>query len=167
MKAFKAVIDFIVKVVSGIEMLLISAIVVLIVLELLLRNILNTSLHVTTELCGFLFMWLAFLGLIVLFEREGLIALDILSARANGKVALIFWYINKVFSLGLGVVMVVAYIGLYPYVSTSYFSSMPWLTKGWHFLPMAVAGGFLALDSLYKILAKLLKVEDKKEVEKA
>ncbi|MFQ9701342.1 MAG: TRAP transporter small permease subunit [Enterocloster clostridioformis] len=90
-------------------------------------------------------MWMAFLGIIVLYDKDRLITLDMLYVRAPRNVQNIFWFINKIFSLGLGLVMIVAYAGMYKINSTSHFSTMQFLSKAWHFLPMAIAGGFIAV----------------------
>lgn len=153
-KIYKQIIDSIVKIVSVMLMLLISGLVVLILYELFLRNFLNKSFRCTTELCGFMFMWMAFLGIIVLYDQDRLITLDMIYVRVHKNIQVIFWYINKLFSLGLGITMVIAYIGLYPYVSTSYFSTMTFLTKAWHFLPMAIAGAFIAVKTIYQLIEK-------------
>lgn len=51
---------------------------------------------------------MAFLGIIVLYDKDRLITLDMLYVRAPRNVQNIFWFINKIFSLGLGLVMIVA-----------------------------------------------------------
>lgn len=56
--------------------------------------------------------------------------------------------------------MIVAYCGMYKINSTSYFSTMQFLSKAWHFLPMALAGGFIVLDSIYQVLDQVFKSSD-------
>ncbi len=157
MKSFRKLLDILVKIVSGILMLLVAGIVAMMLTELCARNFFNRSFRFSTELCGFLFMWMAFLGVIVLYDRNGLISLDILYRSVPKKWQLVFWYISKVFAIGLGVTMIVAYCGMYKINSTSYFSTMQFLSKAWHFLPMALAGGFIVLDSIYQVLDQIIK----------
>ena len=152
MKAYRKIIDLIVKLASLIVMLCISGIIFIMMYELVLRNIANKSFRATTELCGFLFMWMAFIGLIILYDQNRMIALDMLYVRVNEKIQTIFWYIAKVFSFMLGVTMVLSYSNMYPILSTSYFSTMQSLSKAWHFLPMAIAGGFIAFDTIYQLI---------------
>mgnify|MGYP003378305575 FL=1 len=52
--------------------------------------------------------------------------------------------------------MLVAYCGMYKINSTSYFSTMQFISKAWHFLPMALAGGFIVLDSIYQVLDQII-----------
>ena len=86
MKAYRKIIDIIVKLASLIVMLCVSGIIFIMMYELVLRNIANKSFRATTELCGFLFMWMAFIGLIILYDQNRMIALDMLYVRVNEKI---------------------------------------------------------------------------------
>ena len=108
MKIYKQITDIFVKIVSVILMCLIASLVGVMLYELSLRNFLNKSFRASTELCGFLFMWMAFLGVIVLYDQDRLITLDMLYVRATPKVQTTFWMINKIFSQGLGIIMIFA-----------------------------------------------------------
>lgn len=152
MSLYKKITDVFVKLVSAVLMLLIAGIVAMMLTELCSRNFLNKSFRFSTELCGFMFMWMAFLGVIVLYDQDRLIVLDMLYVRAPEKLRRIFWYVNKVVSLCLGAIMIVAYCGMYKINSTSYFSTMHFLSKAWHFLPMAIAGGFMIVKTIYQLI---------------
>jgi TRAP-type C4-dicarboxylate transport system permease small subunit len=152
MKIYKAVLDAISKAVSVILIMLVSGIVLMMLTELAARNFFNYSFRFSTELCGFMFMWMAFLGVIVLYHNNTLISLDILYRHVPKPVRLVFWVIGRIAAAGLGAIMIVAYCGMYKFNSTSYFSTMQFLSKAWHFLPMAIAGGYLVLCSIYQLL---------------
>ena len=107
MKIYRKILDIIVKTATILVMLFVSGIVLIMMYELILRNVANKSFRPTTELCGFLFMWMAFIGLIILYDEERLISLDMVYTRVNQTVQKIFWYFTKVFSLVLGVTMVI------------------------------------------------------------
>ena len=164
MKVYKAVLDGISKAVSVLLMILVAAIVVMMLTELCARNFFNFSFRFSTELCGFMFMWMAFLGVIVLYHRNSLITLDIVYRHASRQVRVVFWTIGKIAALGLGGVMIAAYCGLYEFSSTSYFSTMQFLSKAWHFLPMALAGGFMILESIYQLLDQFTNPDSKQVV---
>ena len=68
---------------------------------------------------------MAFIGLIPLYRDSGLMRLDFLVARTKGPVYEVLYFANKLFSLLLGVVMVVAFAAQYPYVSTRTYSTFP------------------------------------------
>ena len=112
-------------------MLTIAALVLVIVVELLR------------------FLWMAFIGLIPLYRDSGLMRLDFLVARTKGPVYEVLYFANKLFSLLLGVVMVVAFAAQYPYVSTRTYSTftipVPYTVQ---YFPMCLAGAYMALESL-------------------
>ena len=128
MRLYKKITDVFVKIVSALLILLIAGIVTMMLTELCARNFFNKSFRFSTELCGFLFMWMAFLGVIVLYDQNRLITLDMIYVRVPEKVQNLFWFVNKIFSIGLGVIMIVAYCGMYKINSTSYFSTMQFLS---------------------------------------
>lgn len=162
MSLYKKILDGIVKVVSELLILLVIGIVLIMLYELLLRNVFNSSFRASTELCGFLFMWMAFLGVIVVYHRQVMISLDFVSSRLNGIPGRLVYVLQKAAGLVLGVIMILAYKALYPVASTSFFSSMRFLSKSWHFLPMALAGGFMILQSVYDLLLLVMSIKTNK-----
>lgn len=156
MRIFRKLLDIIVSITKVLLMLFISGIVLLMLNELFIRNVLNKSFRGMTELAGFMFLWIAFLGVLVLYDQDKLIRLDIVYARFRGKARTVVWTIQQLAAMILGIIMIVAFCGLYPYTSTEYYSSMPWFPKVWQYVPVAIAGGFMALASLYNILNRFL-----------
>ena len=156
MQTYKRITDIFIRVVEIIETLLIASIVGVMLYEMILRNGFNKSFRASTELCGFLFMWMAFLGVIILYDRDRLITLDMIYVRVPESVRQVFWFIGKAAAMLLGVVMIIAYVGMYPINKTSHFSTMQWLSKAWHFLPMAIAGGFIIVKTVWQILDRLM-----------
>ncbi|NCC46986.1 MAG: TRAP transporter small permease [Bacteroidia bacterium] len=154
MQSLKKLMDYFVRMVSVALMCLIAGIVLLMLNELFLRNILGKSFRGMTELAGFMFLWMAFLGVIVLYDQNRMISLDMLFIRTKGPLKTALYCIQKVVAGILGLIMIVAFFGLYPYVSTEYFSSMPTFAKVWQYLPMAITGAFLCLKSLYDLIMK-------------
>ena len=118
MKVLTKITDTISKVAEWIIMAMILGLVGLIVTELCRRNFLNQSWLPTTELCGILFLWMAFIGIIPLYNKSGLIRLDFLVTRLHGVAAEIVWYITDLIGLGLGVVMIVAFNAQYRFVAS-------------------------------------------------
>jgi TRAP-type C4-dicarboxylate transport system permease small subunit len=159
MKVFKKILDGISKTARALMMCLIAGIVLLMLNEIVLRNFFNKSFRGMTETAGFLFMWMAFLGIAVLYDKNRLIALDMFYVRFKGAVKNIVWYVHTIIGFCLGSVMVAAFIGLFPFVSTEHFSSMPKFSKVWQYLPLAIAGGFMALRARYSLLEHILRKE--------
>jgi TRAP-type C4-dicarboxylate transport system permease small subunit len=154
MKLFRGILDGISKAAQVLLICLVAAIVLLMLNEIFIRNFLNRSFRGMTELAGFFFMWMAFLGIAVLYDKNRLITLDIFSVMMKGKGQTILWYVNRITALCLGFIMVVSFIGLFPFVSTEYFSSMPKFSRVWHYFPLAVCGSFIVLKSVYSLIEK-------------
>lgn len=157
MKLLKKILDVIAKIGEVICMVAIAALVLVIVIELLRRNFLDQSYRGTIQLCGISFLWMVFIGLIPLYHDSGLMRLDFLVSRTRGWVAELLYLVNKCFSLLLGIVMIVAFAAQYPFVSTRFYSTftlqIPYTVQ---YVPMAIAGAYIALMSAWQIADRLL-----------
>ena len=166
MNLYKKITDVIAKIAAAISMLAVLVMVFFIVSELIRRNIFNSSFRPTVEICGISVLWMAFMGIIPLYNTNGLMRLDFLITRTKGPVYEILYLLNKIVSLGLGVIMVVAYNAQYPYVSTRFFSTfaakVPYSLQ---YFPMAVAGCFIAAKALWEVVDWVLRVIFKKQRE--
>lgn len=162
MKTCKRITEGIAKVAEYIVMAAITGLVVAIVLELIRRNFFNQSFAGNIQLCGILFLWMAFIGLIPLYCNDGLMRLDFLLARAKGPTYEVFYFINKLFSLMLGIVMVVAFIYQYPYVSTRTYQTfsvkIPYTVQ---YVPMMIAGVYISVKTLEQIVEHILQLTGK------
>lgn len=140
-------------------MLMIAGLVVVIVGELLNRNLFNSSNRATIEICGIQFLWMAFIGVIPLYHESGLMRLDFLVSRIHGWAGEVLYFINKAFSFGLGVVMVIAFIAQYPYVSTRFYSTFSFpLPYTIQYVPMAIAGAYMAFDTVIQVLDRIVQL---------
>ena len=69
------------------------------------------------------------------------------------------YFINKAFSFGLGVVMVIAFIAQYPYVSTRFYSTFSFpLPYTIQYVPMAIAGAYMAFDTVIQVLDRIVQL---------
>ena len=109
-----------------------------------------------TEMAGLFFMWMAFLGIAVLYDQNRLISLDMIYTRLRGPVKTVVWYMHTLVGLCLGLIMLVSFIGLFPFITTEHFSSMPEISKVWQYFPLAFAGGFISLKAVYSLAEKIL-----------
>ena len=138
-------------------MLMIAGLVVVIVGELVNRNLFNSSNRATIEICGIQFLGMAFTGVIPLYHENGLMRLDFLVSRIHGWAGEALYFINKLFSFGLGVVMVIAFAAQYPYVSTRFYSTFSFpLAYTIQYVPMAIAGAYMAFDTIVQVLDRIL-----------
>ena len=159
MKICKKITNAIAKVAEWICMLMIALLVVVIVGELINRNFFGNSFRPTIEICGIAFLWMAFIGIIVLYNNDGLMKLDFVSANLKGVPAQIIYFINKAFSLMLGVVMVIAFFAQYPFVSTRTYATFSFkLPYTIQYVPMALAGAFIAIKAAEQIVERILEL---------
>jgi len=160
MRIFDNILNMIVKIASAIVMFAISAIVLLMINELFLRNLFGKSFSGMTEVAGLLFLWMAFLGIIVLFNDNALIALDVFVKNTKGIKHKIIEIIHELIAFCLGVAICMGYLSLYPFVSTTYYSSMPNISKGWQYLPLLICGLFIALKSINNLIKTIFTKEN-------
>lgn len=162
MKLCKKITAGIAKAAEIICMVMIASLVIVIVAELINRNFLGKSFRATIEICGIAFLWMAFIGLIPLYHNSGLTRLDFLVSKTKGAVSETLYFINKLFSLLLGAVMVVAFVAQYPYVSTRFYSTfrfqLPYTVQ---YFPMALAGAYIAIESIVQIVERILMLAGK------
>ena len=164
MKVFKKVTWAIAKAAEWICMACVAFIVIVIVAELCNRNFLGKSFRPTIEVCGILFLWMAFTGLIPLYENDGLMKLDFVSAKAKGLFGEVIYYVNKAASLMLGVTMVCAFFWQYPFFSTRTYSTFSFrLPYTIQYIPMMLAGGFMALKTVEQLIEHTLNLKGGKQ----
>jgi TRAP-type C4-dicarboxylate transport system permease small subunit len=108
----------------------------------------------------FFFIWIVFLGFMVLFDKKRLISLDTFYAAAKGKLKTVVWYIQESIAVCLGIAMIMAFIGLYPFFQNLYFSALPKFSKIWQHYPLVVSGAFIALRALYSIIERAIGYND-------
>ncbi|MDR0656316.1 MAG: TRAP transporter small permease [Treponema sp.] len=154
MKIFKKILDGISKITEVLLMCSIAAIVLLILNEIFIRNVFNKSFRGVTEMAIFFFIWIVFLGFMLLFDKKRLIILDTFYAATKGKVKIIIGYIQDIIAICLGVVLILAFAGLYPFYRNMYFSSLPKFSKVWQHYPLVISGGFIALKGLYNVIER-------------
>ena len=145
------------KVAEWIVMVAIAGLVIAIVVELVRRNFFNQSFAGNIQLCGILFLWMAFIGLIPLYCNNGLMRLDFLLTRVHGPMAQVLFFINKAVSLMLGVVMVLAFFYQYPFISTRTYQTfsvkVPYTVQ---YVPMMIAGLYISVKTVEQIVERIL-----------
>ena len=71
MKLYRKITDTIARIATAISMLAVLVMVFFIVMELIRRNVFNSSFRPTIEICGIAFLWMAFMGIIPLYNERG------------------------------------------------------------------------------------------------
>lgn len=158
MKIFQKIMEALANVAKVIVMAATAGLVIMIVAELINRNIMGNSFRASIEVCGIMFLWMAFIGLIPLYQSHGLMRLDFLVARIKNPtingVLEIFTYLVGAF---LGVVMVLAFRAYYPFICNRYYSTfktvVPYTVQ---YIPMAIAGVYIAVNAVGNAIITLI-----------
>ena len=138
-------------------MVMIAALVLAIVIELVRRNFFNQSFGGNVQLCGICFLWMAFIGLIPLYNNDGLMRLDFLVSKTKGPAYEVLYFTNKAVSLMLGIVMVVAFTVQLEFVGSRYYPTFPIkVPYTVQYFPMAVAGAFIALKTVEQVIEHMM-----------
>ena len=158
MNIFQKIMKALADAAKVIVMVATAGLVVMIVAELINRNIMGNSFRASIEVCGIMFLWMAFIGLIPLYQDHGLMRLDFLVARIKNptvnSLLTIFTYAVGAF---LGVVMVMAFRAYYPYICNRYYSTfkvvVPYTVQ---YIPMAIAGAYIAVNAVGNAIITLV-----------
>ncbi len=162
MKIYHKITSVISKIAEGMVTGIVAALVILIVTELCRRDFFNTSWLPTTEVCGILFLWMAFIGLIPLVHNSGLMRLDFLISRLKGAFSEFIWYMTIAIIGAFGIAMIFAFVTQYPFVSTRTYATMPSLTYTIQYVPLVISGAYMAADSVDKIIGRIAQRGGKK-----
>ncbi len=150
MKRFKKIIDGIASASRLLCMGMLAALVVITALELVLRRFLNGSWQGAAELSVIVFLWMVFIGLIPLYHDSGLMRLDFLVGRLKAPSAEAAFYLNKAFSLVLGIAMAAAFAAQALRADAPALSiPVPYMVR---YVPMALAGAYIAAAAVYQVL---------------
>ena len=88
--------------------------------------------------------------------------LDFLLARTKGPLYEALYFINKAVSLMLGVVMVIAFVYQYPFVSTRTYQTfsvkIPYTIQ---YVPMMIAGIYIAVKTVEQVVEHILQLTGK------
>lgn len=159
MRICRKITETIARVAEVIVMAAIAGMVIAIVVELVRRNFFNQSFAGNVQLCGILFLWMAFIGLIPLYNNNGLMRLDFLESRTSGVLREVLYFVNKAVSLLLGIAMVVAFVYQYPYVSTRTYQTfsvkIPYTIQ---YVPMMIAGIYMIVKTLEQLVERILRL---------
>ncbi len=162
MKLCKKITGGIAKAAEIICMVMIAALVLVIVTEVIRRKFFNQSYRGTIEVCGICFLWMAFIGLIPLYHNSGLMRLDFLVSHTKGTVYEILFFINKIFSLMLGIVMVIAFRDQAVFLADRTYSTftlkVPYTIQ---YIPMAIAGAYMTVKTVEQLVERILMLTGK------
>lgn len=156
---YKKFLDLIARAARVLLMIFLGEIGVLLLMELYSRSFFNRTLPFYRNLCILLFLWITFLGVIILYNRDRLVSLELFYLQAPPALRRKFRLVEHAASLAFGILMTAACVqGILQY-SHAGFSSYQLFSKIWKIVPVILAGLFITLKTLYL----LLETRDSKE----
>jgi TRAP-type C4-dicarboxylate transport system permease small subunit len=138
--------------------LLFSAVLILVVLQIVCRFVLSISVPWTEEVSRLVFIWLAFLGA-ALGAREGtLIVIDTLPELIGPRWETVMGPLVRIVSLA---VIAFLFVGSIPLVSSVWpttLATVDWISNGWAYLAFTASFGLMALYAATPLMRDLMRL---------
>lgn len=125
-----------------------------IAVSVFIRNFYGHSFDTIIDINRILFVWITFLGLVFINGEERLIRFELLENKLPAVARGVLRTLQRLASLVLYSVMVVAGIQVIPYAQPQLFPTMP-VSLVWLYLPVVVAGILLIVQTLATLLLSL------------
>ncbi len=135
--------------------LTVASMAILIITSVLVRNILGFSFQWIVDVNRLIFVWMCFLGLIYVNDKDILIRFDLIDHYFSPGVHKIVTIGRYVLSLFLFWIMVKAGLQVSQFARAQEFSTIP-VSTCWLYLAVVTAGCLLIFQTLVKILEVLV-----------
>jgi TRAP-type C4-dicarboxylate transport system permease small subunit len=151
MAAFKRLINLMDKIITYVALVAFGVMAILIILQVIFRYIIGSSLSFSEELARFLFVWSTMLGSAMCLKRRAHIGFDLLMTYMPNTV-------KKYGNLISGLIALAFYLTLVIYgfqvvgLTMGQVSPAMGLKMGFIYLSIPVAGMIMLLDGVYNII---------------
>ena len=139
------------RLVSFSMMLSVGAMAVLIILSVLVRNLLGFSFQWIVDVNRLIFIWMCFMGLVYINDKDQLIRFDIIDKHFSKGLHKFFTIMRHFMSLILFGIMVKAGIDVSKFARAQDFSTIP-VSTCWLYLAVVTAGILLLFQTVVKII---------------
>ena len=137
---------------TGILMsLCVAAMAILIITSVIVRNLLGFSFQWIVDVNRLIFIWMCFLGLVYVSDKDVLIRFDILEKRFTLALQKLFTLCRYIASLVLFLIMIKAGLAVSEFAKVQVFSTIPVSTQ-WLYIAVVTAGLLLVFQTVVKIL---------------
>lgn len=137
--------------ITGTLMILaVAAMAILIILSVIVRNIFGFSLQWIVDVNRLIFVWMCFLGVAYVNDKDLFIRFDILDRRFSPAIHKVITLIRYIASLVLYIVMVGAGIQVCEFAKSQVFSTIN-VSTSWLYAAVIVAGVILTYQTCIKI----------------
>jgi len=132
----------------------VAAMAILIMLSVIVRNLLGFSFQWIVDVNRLIFIWMCFLGLVYVSDKELLIRFDMIERHFSPRMHKWVTLLRYLVSLGLFGIMIKAGLEISRFAKSQVFSTIP-VSIRWLYLAVVVTGGLLVFQTVVKILVML------------
>jgi TRAP-type C4-dicarboxylate transport system permease small subunit len=133
----------------------VAAMAILIMLSVIVRNLLGFSFQWIVDVNRLIFIWMCFLGLVYVSDKELLIRFDIIERHFSPGLHKALTLLRYVASLVLFGIMVKAGLEVSQFAKAQVFSTIP-ISTSWLYIAVITAGALLVFQTVVKILVLLI-----------
>ena len=132
----------------------VAAMAIIIMLSVIVRNLLGFSFQWIVDVNRLFFVWMCFLGLVYVSDKELLIRFDIIEKHFSPSLHKAIHLVRYVVSLIFFGIMVQAGFGVSQFAKAQSFSTIP-VSTSWLYLAVVAAGSLLVFQTIVKIFTIL------------
>ena len=141
--------------ITGVLMSLsVAMMAVLIMMSVIVRNLMGFSFQWIVDVNRLIFIWMCFLGIVYVSDKDVLIRFDIIDKHFSPIVHRIFTILRYFASVVLFGIMVKSGIEVSEFAGAQVFSTIPVSTR-WLYIPVIVAGCILTFQTVVKMITML------------
>ncbi len=146
--------DLIARAVGFLMSLCVASMALLIISSVIIRNTAGMSIQWIVDVNRLLFIWMCFLGIVYINDKDMLIRFDILDRHYTDKLAKVMHFLQQITALTFFYIMTKAGILVSDFAKVQFFSTIPVSTK-WLYIPVVFAGSLLVFQTISKLLYML------------
>ena len=133
----------------------VAAMAILIMLSVIVRNLLGFSFQWIVDVNRLIFVWMCFLGLVYVSDKDLLIRFDMIERHFSPSIHKALTLVRYVVSLVLFGIMAKAGVEVSQFAKAQVFSTIPVSTR-WLYMAVVAAGLLLVFQTVVKIIVLLV-----------
>ena len=132
-------------------LILMSSMVIILSLNVFFRYILNFSLTFSAELAGYLMVWIAFLGTVVIYYNNDHIAVNLIEKKFNKNALRILHIFQHIACAAFFFILIFYGFKFFNMTTNQACTSMDYPPLNYIYIIIPISGIFLLLGAIYKL----------------
>lgn len=145
------------KIFDVVTVLIFSAMVITVLLQILFRTIMRVSVPWTEELSRLLFIYVGFFATALAARERQFIVIDVLLKRLPRPVQAVLYVITKVLVVAFFSIMWVGALKMFGMVKNTYFQSLPMVSNGATYIAVMVGAGLTVFYTVLESIEAFIK----------